>query len=115
MVYAYGSGGHRCLGRAIHVPHLGLRKALKQTSRSLRGERFAAEKKTPNARNHCLRKFLFDEAHLCKRWRRDPCGSAGISKRAIKHFGICNQIAANAEESSSRDKAAIQIHHRQIE
>jgi hypothetical protein len=60
-------------------------------------------------------KFLFDQAHLCKRRRRDPRGRAGISKRAIKHFRISHQIAADAEERASRGEAAIQIHHREIE
>src|SRR6266446_425564 len=115
MVYPYGSGGHRCLRRAIHVPHFGSRKALKQTSRGLRGECFTAKKKTPNAWKHSFRKFLFNQAHLCKRWRRDPRRSTGISKRAIKHFRIRNQIAAYAEEGASRGEAAIQIHHREIE
>src|SRR5437667_1627885 len=115
MVYAYGSGGHRRLGRAICVPDLRVWKAVQQTNRSPRAECFAAKKKTPNAWKHCLRKFLFDQAHLRKRWRRDPRGSAGICKRAIKHFRICHQIAADAEESPSRSKAAIQIHHREIE
>src|SRR4029077_4431313 len=107
MVYPYRSGGHRCLGRAIHVPHLGLRKALKQTSRSLRGERFAAEKKTPHARKHCFCKFLFNQTHLHKRWRRDPRGSAGTCERAIKQSRIRNEIAAYAEQGASHGETAI--------
>src|SRR5213080_4240525 len=115
MVYPYGSGSHRRLGRAVCVPDLRLWKAVQQTSRSLRGECFAAKKKTPNSWKHCFCKFLFDQTHLCKRWRRDPRGSAGICKRAIKHFRICHQIAADTEESAPRSKAAKQIHHREIE
>src|SRR4029453_1713848 len=115
MVYPYGSGGHCRLGRAIHVPHLRSRKALKQTSRSLRGECFAAEKKTPNAWKHSFGKFLFNQAHLCKRWRGNPRGRAGISKRSIKHFRICHEIAAYTEKGPSRGKVAIQVHHREIE
>src|SRR6266496_1263515 len=115
MVYSYGSRGHRCLRRTIHVPHLGSRKALKQTSRGLRGECFTAKKKTPNAWKHSFRKFLFNQAHLSKRWRRNPRCTAGISKRAIKHFRVRNQIAAYTEQGASRDEAEIQIHHREIE
>src|SRR4029453_7000782 len=115
MVYPYRSGCHRCLRRAVHVPHLGLRKALKQTSRSLRGERFAAEKKTPNAWEHSFCKFLFNQTQLHKRWRRDPRGSAGTCERAIKQFRIRNEIAAYAEQGASRGETTIQIHHRQIE
>src|ERR687888_609765 len=115
MVYPYGSGSHGRLSRAIHVPYLGSRKAVQQSSRDLRGECFTAKKKTSNAWKHSFCKFLFDQAHLCKRWRRDPCGSTRICERAIKHFRICHQIATHAEESASRDEAAIQIHHRQIE
>src|SRR4029077_8099350 len=115
MVYSYGSGRHRCLRRAIHVPHLRSWKALKQTSRSLRGERFTAKKKTSDAWKHSFCKVIFNQAHLCKRWCRDPRRNAGISKGAIKHFRIRNQAAAYAEQGASRGEAAIQIHHREIE
>src|SRR5438094_8050473 len=113
-VYSYGSRGHRCLRRPVHVPHLGSRKALKQTSRGLRGECFTAKKKTANAWKHPFRKFLFNQAHLCKRWRRDPRRSTGISKRAIKHFRIRNQIAAYAEEGAPRGEPPIRTHSRTI-
>src|SRR5215471_9213324 len=101
MVYPYGSGGYRCLGGAVHVPHLGFRKALKQTSRSLRGECFAAKKKTPNPWQHSFCKFLLDQTHLCKRWGGDPGAGARICERVIKHFGIGDQIAADTEKSAS--------------
>ena len=115
MIYTYGGGGHCRLGRTIHVPDLRSRKALQQKCRGLHGECFTAKEKTPHAWKHCFRKFLFDQAHLRKRRRGDPRGGAGICKRAIKHFGICHQVATNTEECPSGCKTAIKIHDRQIE
>jgi hypothetical protein len=94
---------------------LGSGKVVQQAIRSLRGECFAAEKKTPEAWKHCLCKFVFNQAHLRKRWRRDPDGGTGIRKGAIKHSRIRHKIAAYAEEGPARGKAAKQIHHREIE
>ena len=52
---------------------------------------------------HCLIKALFDEAHLRKRGRGDPCSRIGTGQRAVKHFRICHKIATDIENGTSRN------------
>src|SRR5262249_52013053 len=51
--------GHRCLSGTVHIPNLGLRKAVEQLSCGLRCECLTTKKKSPRARQHRLCKVVF--------------------------------------------------------